>query len=74
MLDGWRNSRNTVGFSTCLPMSETRGCVIVAGWPTIFTTYMGGAGRLVTGENTTLACAVFVEDVTLLDMKGNDDD
>ena len=74
MLDGCGNSKNTVGFSTCLPMRETAGCVIVAGWPTTFTTFMGGVGRLVTGGSITAAWPVFAESVTRLDMKGNEDD
>ncbi len=74
MQDGCENSESTVGFSTCLPWRETAVCVIAAGWPTIFTTYMGGVGRLVTGGSITAACGVFAEDVTRLDMKGNEDD
>ena len=74
MLDGWRNSRNTVGFSVGLPMRGTVVFVIAAGWPTIFTTYMGGAGRLGTGGSITAAFGVFAEDVTRLGMKGNEDE
>lgn len=66
MLDGGRSYENTVGFSTCWQWRGTGECVIVAGWPTIFTTCTGGVGRPEIGENTTAACGVFVEDVTRL--------
>ena len=72
MPDDLRSYENTVGFSTSL---HTRGmgvCVIAAGWPTIFTTFMGAAGRPVIGGSTTAACGVFVEDVTRLDMRSDE--
>ena len=73
MLDGCVNSKNTVGFSTCLPMRETVVFVVAAGWPMMFTTYMGGVGRLAIGGSITAAFGVFAEDVTHLGMKGNED-
>ncbi len=69
-----RGYENTVGFSTHWRWRETGVCVIAAGWPTIFTTYMGGAGRLAIGGSITVAFDVFAEDVTRLDMKGNEDE
>ena len=66
MLDGCGTSKNTVGFSTCLPTRGTEVCVVAACWPTMFTTNMGGVGMLVTGESTTGAFDVFVESVTHL--------
>ncbi len=69
MLDGCGNSKNTVGFSTGLPLRGTGVCVIAAGWPTIFTTIMGGGGRLVIGGSITAAFDVFAEDVTRLDIE-----
>ena len=74
MLDGCVNSKNTVGFSTCLPMREMEGCVVVACWPTMFTIYMAGGGRPGTGESITTTFDVYVENATLLGMKGNEDD
>ena len=74
MTYGGRGYENTVGFSTHWRWRGTGVCVIAAGWPTIFTTFMGGVGRLRTGESITAAYGVFVEDVTRLDMKGNEDD
>ena len=74
MLDGCVNSKNTVGFSTCLPMREMEGCVVVACWPTMFTIYMAGGGRPGTGESITTTFDVYVEDVTRLDMKGKEDE
>lgn len=68
MTYGGRGYENTVGFSTHWRWRETGVCVIAAGWPTIFTTFMGGAGRLVIGGSITAACGVFVEDVTRLDI------
>ncbi len=73
MQDGYENSKNTVGFSTCLPMRETAVCVIAAGWPMMFTTYMGGAGRLAIGGSITAAFDVFAEDVTHLGTEKIDD-
>ncbi len=67
------NSKNTDGFSVGLPMRGTVVFVIAAGWPTIFTTFMGGAGRLVIGGSTTAACDVFAEDVTRLGTISDDE-
>jgi hypothetical protein len=47
-------------------------CVSAAGWPTIFTTYMGGGRGLVTGESGTAVYGVFVESATHLDMRSDD--
>ena len=69
---GGRGYENTVGFSTHWRWRETGVCVIAAGWPTIFTTYMGGAGMLAIGGSITAAFDVFAEDVTRLDMRGDD--
>ncbi len=73
MPDGCENSTNTDGFSEGLPMRGTVVFVIAAGWPTIFTTYMGGVGRLGTGGSITAACDVFAEDVTRLGTKSDDE-
>ncbi len=54
------------GFSL---MRETGDCVVVGEWQTMCTTYSGVAGWRETGENTIVACAAFVEDVTHMDMK-----
>ena len=72
MPSGCENSESTVVYSGCWPMRGTGACVIAAGWPTIFTTYMGGAGTLWIGESTTAACGVFAEDVTRLDMRSDE--
>ncbi len=69
MPDDLRSYENTVGFSTSLHTRETAVCVVAAGWPTIFTTYMGGAGRLAIGGSITVAFDVFAEDVTRLDIE-----
>ena len=68
MRGGCENSRNTVVYSMCLPMRGTEVCVVAAGWPAMFTTNMGGVGRLVTGENGTTVYGVFVESATHPDM------
>jgi hypothetical protein len=67
MQDGCKNSKNTVVFSTHWRWRGTEVYVVAAGWPTMFTTNMVGAGRPETGVSATAACGVFAEDVTHLD-------
>ena len=74
MPDDFENSRSTVGFITSWPGKGTVVYVSAAGWPAIFTTYMGGVGSQEIGENTTPAFGVYVESATHLGTKGNDDE
>jgi hypothetical protein len=72
MRGGCESLRNTVVYSMGWPLNATGVCVSAAGWPTIFTTNMGGVRRLVTGENGTTVCGVFVESATHLGTERNE--
>ncbi len=74
MRDGCVSCDCIDGNNTFWQLSATVDFVVVGGWPMTFTTSTAGAGVLVTGENTTIACGAYVEDVTHLGTKGKKDE
>ena len=74
MLDGGRSYENTVVSNTYLLSRGTVVYVNAAGLRPMFTIYMAGGGRPGTGESITTTFDVYVEDVTRLDTKGNEDE
>ncbi len=62
------------GNNTFWQLNATVDFVVVGGWPTIFTTSTGGVDVLAIGENTTIVCYAYVEDVTHLGTKGKKDE
>ncbi len=74
MRDGCVSCEHTGENSIVTPWIEMADYASAAGKRWMYITYLGVAEFPATGENTTIACGAYVEDVTHLGTKGKKDE